>query len=299
MIPSFPKFKKFQIEDRKDIEQLIKTAPPYCEYSLVALLTWNGIELAMLNNNLVMKLSDYYDDHTPEFSVYGTTDIDKTLHTILKYTKKNKYESTLVFVPEHVVNAIRSSKDFICREDRDHFDYIVSTEEMATLKGGRNQTKRELFKSFSKQYQGYRWTILDLKNKIVQNEIKYLYDTWRRNISKEDGFLDYEYEALIKLYPFADDMNIISHGMYYDSLLTGFSIVGLVNKPYAIHYYMKTDIRYRGITVTCNKLLGEYLFNHDYLFLNLEADRGVLGLRNSKILRHPIELLKKYKIRLA
>ncbi len=128
MIPSFPKFKKFQIEDRKDIEQLIKTAPPYCEYSLVALLTWNGIELAMLNNNLVMKLSDYYDDHTPEFSVYGTTDIDKTLHTILTYTKKNKYESTLVFVPEHVVNAIRSSKDFICREDRDHFDYIVSTE---------------------------------------------------------------------------------------------------------------------------------------------------------------------------
>ena len=298
-IPSFPKFKKFQTEDREEIKHITKKFPPYCEYSLVGLLTWYNIEVAILNDNLILRLPDSFDDHTPAYSVFGTNEIDQTIIKILSRLNKLGHEPKLILVPEPVVTSLKIPKKFICIENRNMFDYIVSTEEMATLRGGHNRTKRQLVILFSKRYPDYRMETIDLKNHEIQEEIKNLYIRWRKNANKPKNFLNFEYRTLVKLYELVDQLDIVSHGLYHKSTLIGFSIVDLVTKPYAIHYYMKTDIRYRGINAIFNKFIGEYLFNKGYLYLNLEADLGLPGLRNTKMLSHPIRFLKKYTFRLA
>lgn len=299
MISLFPDFHKLKLEDQFCVKNITRRYPPYCEYSILALLTWYKIEIALLDDNLVLKMRDFYNDHSAAYSVLGTNNIDLTIGKVLTRIDKDGEDPELILVPEPVIYALKNPTRFIYKEDIDNFDYVVSTEEMATLKGGRNQTKRELFKLFSKKYPSVKLEAIDLKNEIIQKKIKYLYNIWYKNSGRPNNTLDHEYKAVRELFTISDKLDILTHGLFHNKKLIAFSVVGLVNKPYAINYYIKTDLRYRGISVSFNKLIGIELLNLGFKYLNLEADLGIPGLKKSKQLRHPVEFLKKYSIRLS
>src|SRR3989344_5608277 len=62
MIPIFPTFKKLTVEDKNEVEKATNSYPPYSDYNFVSLWSYNtkdSIEIALLNDNLVVKFFDY------------------------------------------------------------------------------------------------------------------------------------------------------------------------------------------------------------------------------------------------
>lgn len=296
MIPLFPAFKKFAIEDKAAVEGITHAFQPYCEFSLVSLLTWYDIKISLLNNNLVLNLQSYYNENSGVYTFIGINNVDQTIETIVSYAEKTNGVTQLVLIPEPVIHSIKSPDKFNCVEDRDNFDYILSVEDISTLKGGINKSKRKLVNRFVTKYKEYEFTVIDITNKNIQKDITKIYTSWRKSSHKPAHYIDFERKTLLKLLPYVNKLNIIFFGLYYHTILIGFSCIELNNKPYANCSYSKTDHSFQGSQVLINKLVGEYLFKNNYYFLNIESDLGIPGLRNAKILYNPVQFLKKYII---
>src|SRR5688572_17995075 len=114
MIPRFPRFKKLSLEDKDEIEAVIKGFPPYSDYNFVSLLSWNTnerIEVAKLYENLVIKFEDYVTNEI-FYSFLGVRYVDKTLNTLLARAKNEGVSPTLRLIPETVVKKIAQPQNF-------------------------------------------------------------------------------------------------------------------------------------------------------------------------------------------
>src|SRR6185295_11781832 len=128
MIPEFPKFKKLELEDKKEIEEFTSKFPPYSDFNFVSMWSWDirgEMRISQLQENLVVKFTDYLTGK-PFYSFLGNKNTNSTVEKLLFLSKAEKLEMVLKLVPEDSVLGLDIKKYNIV-EDRDHFDYIYHT----------------------------------------------------------------------------------------------------------------------------------------------------------------------------
>jgi hypothetical protein len=84
--------------------------------------------------------------------------------------------------------------------------------------------------------------------------------------------------------------------VFVDGLLRGFTVFEQVTKEYAILSFQKADKSYPGIFEFLNHSIALYLHKRGCMFMNMEQDLGIPGLRQAKRKYDPT-YLKKYSIR--
>src|SRR5574343_1109613 len=97
MIPEFPNFKNLELSDKKSIDNFTKKHPPYSDFNFTSMWVWNTteeIQISILNDNLVVKFTDYLNgDHF--YSFLGTNKIKETTNILLDYTEKTNNKAEL------------------------------------------------------------------------------------------------------------------------------------------------------------------------------------------------------------
>src|SRR5579872_3865640 len=103
MIPSFPRFKSLEIEDKEEIEHLTKKYPPYSDFIFTSLWAWDTndtTQIAKLNGNLVIRFQDYVENNTI-YTFIGDKDVIETIDTIFLFLKESGQYQSLSLVPQH------------------------------------------------------------------------------------------------------------------------------------------------------------------------------------------------------
>ena len=124
MIPLFPKFIKLNLHHKYDINLCTFKFLPYCDFNFVSLWCYNiknEIVLSVLNDNLIIKFTDYLTSKN-FYSFFGDKKFEETCLILLKDSHKNHFEPQLKLIPEIFIK--NRYKKIDIKEDRHNFDYI-------------------------------------------------------------------------------------------------------------------------------------------------------------------------------
>lgn len=297
MIPEFPIFKKLELSDKAEIEEITFKYAPYSDFNFTSLWAWDVKEkrkISILNKNLVVQFTDYATDE-PFLSFLGNQKTEQTVHTLIDHSVATDLPAELRLMPEISIEDI-SSPQLSIVEDRANFDYIYSVSDLATLRGNRYMSKRGRVNKFTNEYpQGY-FNVIPLAEQRVQNDIDDVIKAWEnyKKDAKKEYELDHELEVLHRIFSATQVMNVFATGIFLQDKLLACSIDELLPGRFSINHFWKADSSYAGIFDFFMQTKAQYLEKQGVTFMNFEQDLGIPGLRATKSSFRPASFLKKY-----
>ena len=108
MIPQFPKFKKLELSDKKDVEEFTLKYPPYSDHNFAGTWSWDvkdEMQISKLNNNYVIRFINYITGE-PFYTFLGETKVNETAKELLEFSIKEKIKPQLELIPEEVAQKL-------------------------------------------------------------------------------------------------------------------------------------------------------------------------------------------------
>lgn len=299
MIPLFPRFKKLDLEDKEFMQEYVREFPPYSDFNFVSLYSYNTLdsaEISLLNNNLVIKFSDYT---TNEFfcTFIGRDTIIETVRTLLNYAESNNLLPKLQLIPHAIAEElIKVNDDFFITEDIDNFDYVLSTDDISNLIGNKYGPKRNFVNRFKRLYPEQKTIPIDLADEDIQRQIIELFYFWEKKNNKRREETETELIAIKRLLAACNHFELLPFGVYYNNELIAFSIEEVVHKGYGMIHFEKANTDFIGIYQYLKNRTALEFKEKNVHYINYEQDLGIEGLRKAKLSWYPIHYLKKYII---
>ncbi|NDC31980.1 MAG: DUF2156 domain-containing protein [Bacteroidetes bacterium] len=301
-LPDFPKFEHLTIDHRTVLEDITNKFDSYSDFNFISLYSWdtqNEIEVSSLNNNLIIKFTDY---SSPDifFSFIGTNKIEETAKILIQHSIDAGHQPYLSLVPEAVASKLLDGNtDLIVKEDRDNHDYILSVETLTRFSSNQFRGKKNLYNRFHKLHGNSQISKeLDLNNSEIRSSIIEVLDDWSESRNKNDEDTRNEFIAIKKCLNNQKFLNIKAFGVYVEDKLIAFTLFEMRNNREAIIHFDKANINYVGIFENLKHGFAKLLNDQNVATINYEQDLGITGLRRAKESYHPIKFLKKYTIKL-
>ncbi|MGI9255393.1 MAG: phosphatidylglycerol lysyltransferase domain-containing protein, partial [Salinispira sp.] len=171
-------------------------------------------------------------------------------------------------------------------EDRDNFDYLYASSDLAELRGRKYHKKRNLVNGFVNTYQ-YETAVLD--NDKIDDALTIL-ELWRKN--RED---DADYGASREALELKDFLALDGHIVYVDGKPVAYAMgEGIAGDTFIIHVEKALE-QYRGIYQFLNQSYAKVI-SRTYRYINREQDLGNTGLRQAKMTYRPSGFVRKYRV---
>ncbi len=296
MIPEFPKFKKLELSDKKDIESFTHKHPPYSDFNFANMWAWDihhKIRISMLNKNFVVLFSDYV--HGEQFLMFiGKNKISETAKRLIEFSEKYHQTNVLKFIPEEIAH-ILEKEGYVVRPDRDAHDYVYSVAHLAKMDCWPGSGISKRIRQFIKLYPDYVIKKSSV-HEILKDEYEKIFKKWAKNKKVDDHFELNEYKAFKRFLQIScKNTKVVS--MYIHNALVGFALHGTLPNHCAISHFIKSDTGLHcGINDVLNWEEAKYLLEKGVKYYNWEQDLGIPGLRYSKEKYNPSLLMKKFII---
>ena len=180
-------------------------------------------------------------------------------------------------------------------EDRDAFDYLYLREELAILPGNRFHKKKNRINYFAVRHD---YDVAPFSEQYRAG-CRELLEVWKTVAAGEEKpSFGLEIEAAAEAVEKAGLLGLEGVVVTVAGEVKAFSLGERLNIETAVCHFEKTDPFMEGLSQLINREFSRNMFN-DCRFLNREQDLGDSGLRGAKLSYHPIELVKKFRIRRA
>lgn len=182
----------------------------------------------------------------------------------------------------------------ILEENRDHFDYVYSIEELIELRGKKFHKKKNLLRQFIKSYDfEYREITPDCVEEVL--EMQFDWYRWQEE-NNNSAALVAENEAISKVLKEIDTITHLTGGtLRIDGRLVAYTIAEPLGEDTIVIHFEKGNTYFKGIYQAINQMFLEKSAN-GRKFVNREQDLGEPGLRKAKLSYNQIDFMKKYEI---
>lgn len=181
--------------------------------------------------------------------------------------------------------------DLPLHPDRDFFDYIYRSEDLAELAGKDYATIRRQVNRFGREY-AYTVEAISEENINEVWEFLVVWCVWRDCDS--EPILAYEKEAILFAVNNFFAIGLEGFIIRIGDAIGAISIVGPVNQEMAVvHFEKALPETYRNIYKVITSETAAALRDR-YRYVNRECDMGVAGLRESKTRYHPACMVEVY-----
>ena len=205
---------------------------------------------------------------------------------------------SFVRVPEHL--ALAWSQAFPGRveaqEDRGHWDYVYSVEELTRLSGNRFHKKKNLLKQFTKTYvYDYHPLTADCIEEVLQMQLEWC--QWRE--AEGDATLIAENRAISRVVKDWDRLpNLLGGAVRVDGRMIAYTVAEPLDPSMLVIHFEKGHSAFKGVYQAVNQMFLEHQAQ-DFQWVNREQDLGDEGLRKAKMSYNPANFLKKYRVRIS
>jgi hypothetical protein len=178
-------------------------------------------------------------------------------------------------------------------EDRNSFDYLYVRNELAELPGNRFHKKKNRINYFTTRHSHE----VDLFSSKHLCGCLQLLDEWGR-VAEMEGNRSFslEMDATVEALSRAETLGLSGVVVVVENKVRAFAVGERLNRETAVCHFEKADHFMEGISQLVNREFSRLLFT-DCRFINREQDLGEPGLRNAKLSYHPVELIKKFRVR--
>lgn len=300
MIHQYPHFSPLSLGQQDEIARFTARFEPYSDFNFTSLFCWNTdgtTEVALLHDNLVIRLPGYLDGH-PTYSILGTNRIDESVDALLAAADK------LELVPQVVVDALHNPDRYHIREDEDNFDYIYDVSHLSELAGNKFKKKRNKSNVFVKDHEHYELVVRTLREREIDEnhvaELKRVDQEWVKLVPRSEGDILTERKAIDAMLDNLSAFELLLVEVMVDGEIKAFSINELLPQHYAIcHFEKALSTHHEHLNTFLTIEVARKLHAHGCRWMNWEQDLGLEGLRQSKRSYHPVRMLKKYTISAA
>ena len=283
-----------------------------CEWSGVNLLTWNryGLEYAIVDGYLVLRfLYDGQFTHTmplppvtegiehPRLADEGEGCLESVLRAL-------RDECFAYQQPFSITNLNQWHIDFLQRKFpgefeysepmTERYDYICLRESIIALEGKEMRPKRQHLYQFPRFYPNHEYRPLEPG---LFPECMELLQHWSDNaeaighIQGNDSKL-IERESISQVFDNWERFGAMGGALFVDGKMVAFTYGVPINTNTFDLCVEKGDIAYKGVyTVVRHKFMLQ--IPEQYIYINLEEDMGLPGLRRAKSSYHPAYQIKK------
>lgn len=297
-VPRFPELAPLSLEHRAVVARATAGAPPYSDQVFASLFAWDidaTAGLAWIDDTLVLRLEDY-TSRQPFFTLFGGRSSITAARRLLFLARHGGCDPMLRLVPEPVADTLRRADDLSVRPERDHFDYVLCIERMATLEGSDLHMQRNRIARFERRYgsvAGFRQ--IEPSPAFARDQLEPLLESWSASKPPPPG----ELRALRRAFAHAETLDLALYGTFVDGRLVGFSIIEVLGEGWAVVHFEKNERALVGSGFAHRRAVARALRARGCRRLNYEQDLGVPGLRRAKLACRPIDMLRKFTVSLV
>lgn len=288
-----PVFKPLTLEDRPVFEKYFRQIQPeIAEFTFTNLFVWRHagiLEHCCLDGKPVIRFTRNNETHY--LPPLGFPEPTAALDLLRDHAKREGIPFLMRKVPEEFLGHLEGT-GLEASEDRDNFDYLYRTEDLAHLKGRKYDGKRGFVKKFTALYK-YEYIpflpeLTDCCLKLAEDWIK------RRNSQSKD--LQDEYKAIQETIRNAEALGVKGAFIRVNERTVAFTFGEELNRNTFIIHFEKADAEFTGSYQAINQLFVQKEVLGKYEFINREQDVGVESIRKAKLSYQPVRLVKKYLV---
>lgn len=285
-VPAYPEFRPLSFEDKPLFDEaFLKDPPVISEFTFTNLYAWRCaycFEVATLDALLILRCEK--KRQKAFLSPIGRNDKKRAILTILMDTRL-----PFIRVPEEVAKLFEGDGRVTVKEDEANADYLYLLRDLVELPGRKYDGKRNLIKKFksSQEYQ-----VVTFNTETISECLNFA-EAWCvvKNCESVEG-LAQEKEALKEMVACFKRSSFFSLGIRIGTRLSAIALAEALNRHTVVMHILKADAAVAGLYQT---MMHEMLsgLKEEFLYVNLEQDLGLEGLRKSKRSYYPVSMVPK------
>jgi hypothetical protein len=177
--------------------------------------------------------------------------------------------------------------------DRDNFDYLHLREEMAQLSGKNYHKKKNRVNYFMVRH---RYAVETYEARHLEGALAVLEEWHRVRLAMGPSSLGGEVEGAGEALRLCGELGLSGVVLLVEGEVKGFALGERLNQSTAVCHFEKGDLFMDGLYQLLDREFCRLLFT-DCRYVNREQDLGELSLRQAKLSYHPVELVRKYRVR--
>ncbi len=288
-IPHYPESRPLEIADKKLLDGIFEALQPriseFTFANLYLFRTAHAYRLAMVGDAVVI-LGQGYDR--------ATYVLPPLTGNVGEATERLLGEGlTLYGADEQFVARYLRKESLEVTEDRDGSDYLYTRAELAELPGNRYHKKKNRINYFVRRHEH----VIEPYHERHREGGLRLLDEWGRvRGGMESSSLALESEANREALEMADELGLVGLVALVDGEVKAFVLGERLNRETSVCLFEKADPFLDGLYQLIDREFCRRLFT-DCTYVNREQDLGEPGLREAKLSSHPVELVKKFRVR--
>ena len=296
-LPRFPRFTNLTLEDKPSFDSLLKQVQPeISELTFTNLFVWKAsepVQISQLDETMLIQRTRLRDGKTFLLPPLGKKALPETMRILRALVLEEELPPFYGFTPQQ----IQQVKDVLekVEPDRDDWDYVYLTRDLADLPGDKYHPKRNFV---SRCLSNYECRYANIGPNEIQDCLQ-LQTQWcsLRNCNEIQG-LEAENTAIKAAFENYDQLGIFGGAIYVDNKLEAFTLSEPLNDNTAVIHFEKADPKIEGLYQLinqwfCQKALAKFKY------VNREQDLGVPGLRKAKESYYPHHMVEKHIAHLA
>lgn len=289
-------FKKLELEDIELVQQYLNGQNTrLCDSTIGGIFMWRNyfqVEFVIYKNTLLFKVR--YLDGKIAFTMPVGENVKEALAEIKEYCINQKIELHFCVVSKAQLEVLKENFPSMEAEtERDWYDYLYDSQDMATFKGRRYSGQRNHMNKFKALYPEYRFEEITKDN---LEEVIAFFEAFSTAHQKDSETAIEESKMVLELLKKYDIYKQMGGLIRVEDKIVAISVGEIVGDTLFIHIE-KADRDYQGsYQMIVNQFAAHYV-NEDVNYVNREEDVGDEGLRKSKLSYHPVELLEKYTVK--
>jgi hypothetical protein len=291
-LPRFPSFRNLTADDKSLLDLLLdEVQPQISELTFTNLFVWNRsepVQLSRLDETVLLQRKRLRDSKTFLLPPLGKQHVTSVVK-ILKKLDLGNYQVPPLYGLTPQESELLSEEGVKVESDRDDWDYVYLTSDLADLLGDKYHPKRNLIaRCLSK----YECRYLSIGPSEI-NDCLQLQTEWcsLRSCSMVPG-LEAENTAIKTAFENYDYLGITGGVVYVDDKLQAFALAEKLNRDTAVVHFEKANPELEGLYQVINQWFCREALSK-FKFVNREQDLGVPGLRKAKGTYYPHHMVEK------
>jgi hypothetical protein len=199
------------------------------------------------------------------------------------------YPSIILYGLAEIIEEFRSNGISV-ESDRNSWDYVYSTSDLADLPGDKYHSKRNLIKRCLSKY---RCEYRPIDSEVIRDCLQLQTEWCNLRRCDDTAGLDAENRAIKALFEAYERLNVTGGAVYVDGKLEAFTMAESLNNETAVIHFEKANPEIIGLYQVINAWFCQNALRN-FAFVNREQDLGVPGLRKAKMSYHPHHMVEKY-----
>jgi hypothetical protein len=292
-LPEFPNSRNLTIDDKPLLDGLFKKMQPQIsEFTFTNLFVWNRFEpvqISPLGDAVLLQRKRLQEGITFMMLPLGEERLADMLRE-LESLKTQNYEVPPLYGVTSEQLRLLDKRDLKIEPDRDDWDYVYLTSDLADLPGDKYHPKRNFVtRCLSK----HRCEYASLGPSEVTDCLN-LQTEWcnLRECSMVPS-LEAENMAVRTALDNYESLNVTGGTVYVDGNLEAFTLAEQLNHDTAVIHFEKANPQIEGLYQVINQWFSQKELRN-FKFVNREQDLGITGLRKAKQSYHPHHMVEKH-----